>query len=82
MSTYGDRNTNNVFKPGGDLGDKEYYTRIDATTGEITVRRKAPFGDTTVATKLPGKKLGYKNRCDYHRRKTVVEYHKKSNSTI
>ena len=55
MSTYGDRNTNNVFKPGGDLGDKEYYTRIDATTGEITVRRKAPFGDTTVATKLPGK---------------------------
>ena len=55
MSTYGDRNTNNVFKPGGDLGDKEYYTRINATTGEITVRRKATFGDTTVATKLPGK---------------------------
>ena len=58
MSTYGDRNTNNVFKPGGDLGDKEYYTRINATTGEITVRRKQSgfaTGDQTVATKLPGK---------------------------
>ena len=53
--TYGSRDTNNVFKPGGDLDDKEYYTRIDAITGEITVRRKQTFGDQTVATKLPGK---------------------------
>ena len=54
MSTYGSRDTNNVFKPGGNLGDNEYYTRINATTGEISVRRKAATGDTTVATKLPG----------------------------
>jgi len=52
--TYGSRDTNNVFKLGAGFGSGEYYTRINATTGEITVRRKDGIGDTPVATKLPG----------------------------
>ena len=52
--TYGSRDTNNVFKLGAGFGSGEYYTRINATTGEISVRRKDSIGDTTVATKLPG----------------------------
>ena len=49
---YGSRDDNN-WNP--QIGDNHtYYTLVDSQSGEITVRRKGRFGDTTVASKPAG----------------------------
>lgn len=51
---YGSRDDNN-WNP--QIGDNHtYYTLVDSQSGEITVRRKGRFGDTTVASKPAGGK--------------------------
>lgn len=51
---YGSRDDNN-WNPG--IGaNHTYYTIVDSQSGEITVRRKGRFGDTTVASRPAGGK--------------------------
>ena len=51
---YGSRDDNN-WNPG--IGaNHTYYTLVDSQSGEITVRRKGRFGDTTVASRPAGGK--------------------------
>lgn len=51
---YGSRDDNN-WNP--QIGDNHtYYTIVDSQSGEITVRRKGRFGDTTVASRPAGGK--------------------------
>lgn len=52
---YGGRDAGNSWNPG--IKDNyTYYSLVNANTGEITVRRKGRFGDTTVASKPSGDK--------------------------
>jgi len=49
---YGSRDDNNWNPRIG--ANHTYYTLVDSQSGEITVRRKGQFGDTTVASKPAG----------------------------
>ena len=61
MAEYGSRLTKNRVKPGGDLGNKQYFYTTDKNSGEITVTRieksNDKRSDVTVGTIPQGGKF-------------------------